>query len=147
VKGWIVADPLRAVLTVIGLVTVLTGATQVVAPGVVLRPLGAEVSPATGQLFATVGMFMVIIGGLLTQTLLSHQLLGHRPSAVVVGWSALQKLGASIAVPIGVARGVFGTIAVGVALFDLVTAVLLVVYWRRVSGAGQLRPVGGMVAS
>lgn len=140
-KRWIAASHLRALLTVIGVITVLSGAAQVLAPAVVLRPLGAEVTPTTRQLFATVGMFMVVVGGLLTHTLLSDE-----STAITVLWSALQKLGAALAVFIGVAGGVFAVIALCVAAFDLSTAVLLGVYWRRVGRGAVLRPVPGAVA-
>ncbi|UXM93031.1 hypothetical protein [Paenarthrobacter sp. JL.01a] len=119
--------PLRAVLTAIAGITVLSGAVQVPFGGPILRLLGAEDTATSRQLFGTVGMFMVIVGGLLL-----HSLLSGTPSPVVVLWSALQKAGAFGAVGIGVLNGVFAPIALGVAFFDLATAVLLFIYWRRI---------------
>jgi hypothetical protein len=130
-RTWIAADPLRALLAAIALLTALTGATQMFAPGAVLRPLGAELTSTTRHLFATVGMFMVIVGGMLATTLLSHQ-----PTPVVVVWSALQKLGAFLAVLLGVLADVFGSVALGVAFFDLITALLLGLYWHRLRRGG-----------
>ncbi|QSZ50940.1 hypothetical protein AYX22_07335 [Arthrobacter sp. D5-1] len=124
------ADPLRAVLAVIAVITVLTGAVQVPFGGPVLQLIGADSTPETRQLFGTVGMFMVVVGGLLL-----HTLLNAVPSPEVVLWSGLQKTGAFGAVGIGVLNGVFAPIALMVAFFDLATGILLYVYWRRLSAA------------
>ncbi|WP_244296934.1 hypothetical protein [Paenarthrobacter nitroguajacolicus] len=126
--AWALADPLRAVLAVIAIITVLTGAVQVPFGGPILQLLGAEPTPETRQLFGTVGMFMVVVGGLLL-----HTLLNAVPSPEVVLWSGVQKTGAFGAVGIGVLNGVFSPLALLVAFFDLATAVLLFIYWRRIS--------------
>jgi hypothetical protein len=135
-RAWVLADPLRAVLTVIAVITAFSGAVQVVAPGFVLGALGAESTPTSQHLFATVGMFMVVVGGLLTHTLLSRS-----QSADVLLWSAVQKFGAFVAVLLGVLNQVFASLALGVAFFDLATAVLLGIAWRRVRRASPA-PVG-----
>ncbi len=136
-RDGVVRDPLRALLTALGAVTALTGAVQVVAPGLVLGALGADITPSSRQLFGTVGMFMVVVGGLLT-----HVLVRPEPSPVVVGWAAGQKLGAFLAVGLGVLTDVFATVALGVAFFDLATAVLLVVYARRLGVPAGVVGVG-----
>lgn len=128
--AWAAADPLRAILAVIAIITVLTGAIQVPFGGPVLQLIGADSTPETRQLFGTVGMFMVVVGGLLL-----HTLLNAVPSPEVVLWSGVQKTGAFGAVGIGVLNGVFSPIALLVAFFDLATAVLLFVYWRRITAA------------
>ncbi|MCW2812106.1 MAG: hypothetical protein JWP61_2564 [Friedmanniella sp.] len=135
-SAWLRRDPLRALLTVLGAVTALTGAVQVVAPGLVLGALGVDRTPVTRQLFGTVGMFMVVVGGLLT-----HVLLRPDPSRVVVGWAGGQKLGAFLAVCLGVLAGVFAPVALGVAFFDLATAVGLAVYARRLGHPVPAAPV------
>ena len=117
---------MRAVLVALAVITALTGVAEIVAPAAVLAALGATPTPLASQLFATVGMFMVVVGGLLTRSLLRPA-----PDRDVVLWSGLQKAGAVVAVSVGVAHTVFGTIALLVAAFDLATAVLLVVYWVR----------------
>ena len=131
-------DPLRAVLAVIAAITVLTGAAQLPFGGPILQLLGSEDTATTRQLFGTVGMFMVVVGGLLL-----HTLLNAASSPEVVLWSGLQKAGAFGAVGIGVLNGVFSPIALLVAFFDLATAVLLVVYWRRISGGMPGRDMTG----
>ncbi|MFE4198254.1 hypothetical protein ACFRJ9_20595 [Paenarthrobacter sp. NPDC056912] len=139
--AWAAADPLRAVLAVIAVITVVTGAVQVPFGGAVLQLIGAESTPETRQLFGTVGMFMVVVGGLLL-----HTLLNAVPSPEVVLWSGIQKTGAFGAVGIGVLNGVFSPIALLVAFFDLATAILLFIYWRRISAAapelGNVSPQG-----
>ncbi|MEO3939594.1 hypothetical protein V3C41_00755 [Paenarthrobacter nicotinovorans] len=128
--AWAAADPLRAVLAVIAIITVLTGAIQVPFGGQVLQLIGADSTPVTRQLFGTVGMFMIVVGGLLLNTLLNDP-----PSPEVVLWSALQKTGAFGAVGIGVLNGVFAPIALMVAFFDLATGILLLIHWRRLTAA------------
>lgn len=113
---------------VIGVTTVATGLVEVVAPGLVLDVLGAESTETSRQLFVTVGMFMVVVGGGLTQALFTPG--GHR---VLLLWAALQKLGAVVAVTAGVARGVFRTAALLVSLNDLLSSGVVFWYRRRAS--------------
>jgi hypothetical protein len=49
----------------------------------------------------------------------------------VVLWAAAQKVGASGAVGLGVKRGVFSPLALGVAAFDFLSGALALAYWRR----------------
>ena len=127
VRERLVKDPLRLILVSIAVITVVSGLTQIVAPGFVLDRLSVDNTEATRQLFATVGMFMVLFGGLLIQALLDR---AEHP--IVVFWAALQKLGASAAVGIGVARGVFSGVALLVAGFDLLSGALGLAFWRRI---------------
>lgn len=132
----------RTLLLVIAVVTAISGSAQVIAPGAVLELLGSRNSGTSRQLFATVGMFMMVVGGLLGQTLLRPV-----PDPDVVLWTGLQKFGAFLAVSIGVMNRVFALPALGVALFDLATAVLLTMYWRglpRVPRSGGGRPVAAL---
>lgn len=139
VGGWLRRHPLRAVLVALALITALTGVAEILAPAALLSLLGAVSTPLGMQLFATVGLFMVVVGGLLTQSLLQHA-----PNRDVVLWSGVQKAGAAVAVSLGVLHGVFAPIALLVAAFDLATAVLLFVYGQRVHrrlvSAGQTGP-------
>ena len=135
--AWLAADPLRAVLAAIAVVTVFSGAVQIPFGGTVLELLGAEPTTAACQLFATVGMFMVVVGGLLL-----HTLLRPRPAPEVLLWSGIQKAGACAAVAVGVLNSVFAPVALTVAAFDLATAALCLIYLRRVyweSGPGNGR--------
>ncbi|WP_195911362.1 hypothetical protein [Streptomyces kaniharaensis] len=122
----VTGDPLRLVLVLIGVVTVLTGLVQLVVPGAVLDVLSAESTPTGRHLFATVGMFMIVIGGLVVQGLLSPA-----PPSYLPLWVGLQKFAASVLVAVAVARDLFGPVALLVAAFDFATAILCALMWRR----------------
>lgn len=119
----------RAALA-IAVLTIATGATQIVAPGFVLGAIGAETIPATKHLFGTVGMFMALFGGALLHAL-------QRPveRRIVVLWAGLQKFGAVAAVGLGVARGLFSPLALGVAGFDLLSGLVIVWLWADLSAS------------
>jgi hypothetical protein len=125
--GRLHGDPLRLVMAAIAAITVVTGLAQILVPGFILGLLSAESTDTTRHLFATVGMFMVLFGGLFLQALLDR---GEHP--MVVLWASLQKVGASAAVAIGVAGGVFAGVALLVAGFDLLSGVLGLTLWNRV---------------
>ena len=57
----------------------------------------------------------------------------RRPSRLVVGWSALQKLGASAAMSLAVALSVFSYYGIILAGFDFCSALLAIAYWLRVA--------------
>jgi hypothetical protein len=120
-------DRLAFLLAAIAAATIVSGLVQLVAPGFVLDLLDAESTKTTRHFFGIVGMFMAIVGGLLL-----HAMLRPPPAAgFVVFWASLQKLGASLAVAIGVGRGVFSDLALLVAGFDLLTAVIGALFlWR-----------------
>lgn len=120
------ADLLTRALLAIAVITLLSGVGQLLAPGTVLELLGAESTAAARHGFATVGMFMVVVGGLLATALLTPA-----PPGYVLTWSALQKAGAAVAVTWGVASGVFGALALAVAVFDAGTAAALFVLRAR----------------
>jgi hypothetical protein len=135
----VTGDPLRLVLLAIAAVTVVTGACQMVAPGLVLELLSTDSasSSLSRHLFATVGMFMIVIGGLLAQ-----QLLSPRAPSFPLLWVGLQKFGAFALVTAGVARDLFTGLALLVALFDLATAGLCWLLWHRAP-----RPAEPLVAA
>lgn len=119
-------DPLRAAVAMIAAITVVSGLVQLIAPGFVLGIIDAESTSTTRHFFAIVGMFMAIVGGLLLQVLLTRT-----DERTVVLWGAVQKLGASVAVGVGVSRGVFGGLALLIAAFDLFSSGLLGWLWAR----------------
>lgn len=118
---------LRLIVAAIGVITIVSGGGQVVAPGFVLGQLAVETNPASLHFFAIVGMFMVLFGGLLLNAMYSA-----RPQPVALFWAGLQKFGASAAVGIGVMNGVFSPLAWLVAGFDLLSGALILAYWRAV---------------
>lgn len=116
----------RRATTLIAWVTVLTGAAQLVMPAALLPLLAVAPTPAAAQLFATVGMFMVLFGGALL-----HAQQAPAALPLVLLWVALQKLGAAVLVAWGVAGGVFAPLTLAVAAFDAASGVLFVDLRRR----------------
>lgn len=121
-RGW-----LYWVLMVIAGLTILSGLFQVVAPGFELRLLAAEATPTSEHFFGTIGMFMILFGGIFLNALLSP---AGQP--IIVFWASLQKFGASAAVGLGVLHHVFSPLALLVAGFDLGSGVLGICYWRKI---------------
>ncbi len=117
-------DLLVWLLVGIGASTVVAGLAQMVAPGAVLDLLDAERSATSRHFFAIVGMFMALFGGALLQAVFSA-----RDEPVVLLWAGLQKLGAFVAVSLGVANDVFSGLAVLVAVNDLASGGCIL--WHR----------------
>ena len=121
-KNW-----LYWILVLISVITAFSGLTQVIVPGFVLKIISAETTPTSMQLFATIGMFMVLFGGLFLHALLSSS---HHPVAVL--WASLQKFGAFCAVGLGVLNSIFSPLALFVAFFDLFSGILAAVYLLKI---------------
>lgn len=118
---------LRLAVIAISLITVVSGLAQLIAPAFVLEIVGAETSASAQHLFRTVGMFMAITGGLFLQSLLSHS-----DERSIPFWIGVQKLAAAGLVSWGVLTGIFGTLALGVAAFDLLSGVLAWIFLSRI---------------
>ena len=116
---------LPAIIVIISAITIVSGLTQLFMPGYVLGFIGAETSPLADHFFRIIGMFMALFGGLLLHTVYSAA-----PGSTAVIWCALQKLGAAAMVGIAVQNGLFSTLALGVAAFDLLSALLLFGYFN-----------------
>lgn len=117
---------LRLLLIIIAAVTLVSGLSQLVAPEFVLGIIGGDTSVAVQHTFATVGMFMVITGAMFLQSLLRQS-----TEPVIPLWIGIQKTLAAVLVYWGVQRGVFGTLALGVAAFDLVSGLLAFWFVKR----------------
>ena len=120
-------DPLRWGLFAIAGGTFVSGLLLIAFQKFVLDILSAPTTTSDRLFFGIIGMFMAIVGGTLTQDLL------RRPSRLVVGWSALQKLGASGAMSLAVALSVFSYYGIILAGFDFCSALLAIAYWWRLS--------------
>ena len=118
---------LRRGLLAIAAGTFLSGLLLIVLQRWILDLLSAPTTTSDRLFFAIIGMFMAIVGGTLTQDLL------RRPSRLVVGWSALQKLGASGAMSLAVALSVFSYYGIILVGFDFCSALLAIAYWLRVA--------------
>jgi hypothetical protein len=112
----------RAVLRGVGATTAATGVLQVASPASTLGLLRADESATARHFFGTVGMFMACTGSLL---------LARPDDPAVLLMTAGQKLGASVAVGLGVRRGVLAPVALGVAGFDAVSGLVALDSWRR----------------
>lgn len=121
-RGW-----LYRVLIVIAGLTIFSGLFQILAPGFELRLLSAEATPASGHFFGTIGMFMVLFGGVFLNALLSA---ADQP--LIILWGSLQKFGASAAVGLGVLHHIFSPLALLVAGFDLGSGILGIWYWLKI---------------
>lgn len=117
---------LRLALIVIAAITVVSGATQMIAPAFVLEIIGSESSASAQHLFATVGMFMVITGAMFLQSLMSRS-----AEPAIPLWIGVQKLAAAALVAWGYGKGLFGVLALGVAGFDLFSGLLAWLYLKR----------------
>jgi hypothetical protein len=120
-------DPLRLALLAIAAGTFLSGIVLVAAQGFVLDLLSAPTTTSDRLFFGIIGMFMAVVGGALTQTLL-------RPpaSTLVVGWSAVQKLGAAAAMSLAVVLDVFSYWGLALSVFDFSSALLAIGFWWRI---------------
>ena len=117
---------LNLIVILISIITIFSGLAQVLMPSFVLELVGAEISPTSSHFFAIVGMFMALFGGLML-----HAVYSTHTGFEAVFWCALQKLGAFVAVTLGVINGIFGPLALGVALFDLFSGLLFLYYLRQ----------------
>ncbi len=117
----------KRVLLAISVITVISGAVQGVMPGLILPLLSAESTPTGRHFFGIVGMFMVLFGGMLWHAL------GQSPTPPLpVLWAGFQKFGAALAVGLGVRNGIFSSLALGVAGFDLLSGVAALLYWHSI---------------
>jgi hypothetical protein len=115
-------------LLAIAVITMFSGLLQVVLPSLVLRMVSADSNPTSRHFFAIIGMFMFLFGGLLWQALLSPI---HHP--IIVLWASLQKVGAAVAVGLGVVHVVFSPLALTIAGFDLGSGLLGIWYWLEIN--------------
>lgn len=125
---------MERILRAVADLTVASGALQMVKPGWVLGQLSPDHAPLPRHLFGTIGMFMVVSGGTLHRSLALPT-----PDRGLLTWAALQKLGASTAVGLGVRHGLFSRKALAVAAFDLASGLGCFAYARQLAR----RPSGG----
>jgi hypothetical protein len=115
------------IIILISAATVISGIVQIFAPEFVLKLVGANRDLTADHFFSIIGMFMALFGGMLLQAMRSAS-----NQQVAVFWAGSQKIGASLAVGIGVERHVFSTLALAVASFDFISGCLIFWYWRRI---------------
>ena len=96
------------------------------APDRILHLIATDQTVLTAHFFATVGMFMIITGGLFLQALLTRA-----DEAAIPFWIGLQKAAAAALVSWAVVRGLMLPLAYLVAGFDAITAVIVFIFWVR----------------
>jgi hypothetical protein len=116
---------INIIVIIISVATVISGMIQVFAPAFVLHFVGAEVTPTSAHFFGIVGMFMALFGGLML-----HAIYSVHSNEVAVLWCALQKLGAFVAVGLGIFNDIFSIMAAAVAIFDLFSGLLFLYYLK-----------------
>ncbi|MEX0882972.1 MAG: patatin [Cyclobacteriaceae bacterium] len=116
---------LSLMVVIISLITIISGLLQLISPAFVLGFIGAEITSTSSHLFAIVGMFMALFGSLMLHTIYS----AHTSQEAIL-WCSLQKLGAFVAVSLGVLKGLFALIAIGVAVFDLFSGILFLYFLK-----------------
>ncbi|MCY1019437.1 patatin-like phospholipase family protein [Pyxidicoccus sp. MSG2] len=135
----------RWVIQAIAWVTIVSGAGMIVMPGTLLALLDAGTDLTSRHTFGIEGMFMVLFGSLLL-----HGMKSPRENGAAVLWAGVQKVAAFGAVSLGVLRGVFSPLALTVAVFDLLSGVVVLGYLaflRREQQASVAGRPGTLTAS
>ncbi len=115
---------LRLIVVLIAILTIISGLVQMLSPSFILKLIGGSINATTNHLFAIVGMFMFLFGGLLL-----HSLYSVYNNKIVILWCALQKSGASVAVFLAIGKNLFEPVAAAVAGFDLLSAIIFFIYY------------------
>lgn len=103
----------------VGILTAVSGACLVVVPRLILRILGAGRREPAPFFVQVVGMFMMTSGGLLAD--------GSRqtpPAPIALRWALAQKIGAAVAMVLGVRSKRIGRLALVIAAIDACSAAL-----------------------
>jgi hypothetical protein len=117
---------LARALRIVAGITGASGVLQMTRPEWVLGQVSPDHTPLQRHLFATIGMFMAASGGTLHRSVATPT-----PDRDLLAWAAVQKLGASAAVGIGVCHRLFSRRALLVAAFDLASGLCCVAYARQ----------------
>jgi hypothetical protein len=117
----------RRITVAIAWLTALSGIALVFVPPKLLALLTTQPPDATDvHLFAIVGIFMAVVGGLLASAM-------RRPHALatVLPWSTLQKFLAAAFVAWGIMRGVLSPLGWPIAAIDFASGLLFLDLRRR----------------
>lgn len=118
---------LHVICMAIGVVTVISGLSIVVLPGLALDILDAESTASTRMLFQITGMFTALFGGL------QWHATSNRDPGVALRWCTVQKIGATVAMAVATARDVFNPLALLVSAFDGLSSWLIWTYHRSLT--------------
>jgi hypothetical protein len=117
---------LSLLVILISIATVLTGLVQMINPSFILKIIAAEISQTTMHFFSIIGMFMALFGAMML-----HAIYSSYKNEAAIFWAAIQKLGAAVAVGLGILHGVFNVLSGAVALFDLVSGIIFLYYYKH----------------
>ncbi|MFO7822336.1 MAG: patatin [Cyclobacterium sp.] len=116
-------------VVLIAFITLISGLVQLITPSTVLNLIGKSANTEEAiHFFAIVGMFMALFGGMVV-----HAVYSAVTNKQVMLWTAFQKFGAFLAVSIGVFKGLFSLLALSVALFDLFSGIVFLMYLKVLS--------------
>jgi hypothetical protein len=124
------AEPLRTAAIAIGGATALSGLGLIIAPRQVLWMLGAGRSEPAPFLFRIIGMFMAVSGGLLMDGARPRPTPANGAGRVALRWAMVAKIGAAIAIGVGVRSKRFGKQGLALAAFDASAAVAIAAVMR-----------------
>ena len=117
---------IELLVVLIAFITLLSGLVQLIHPSFVLTFVGkVAATPESAHFFAIVGMFMALFGGMVL-----HAVYGSVSNTQIILWSSFQKFGAFGAVTVGVFSGLFSILALSVAIFDLFSGIVFLLYLR-----------------
>ena len=119
----------------IGLITVISGLLQCLAPELLLRVLSPDVTSASKHFLMISGVFTGVFGAVLM-----HALVSPGPQHVAVLWTGIQKILTAAAVGLAIQDMIFSPLALAAAGFDLVAGVMIVAYWYWLKQLQQESP-------
>lgn len=108
----------------IGIITIVSGLLQCVAPRILLQVVSTELSQVGSTFFVITGILTASFGALLV-----HALVTSDPQHVAVLWVGIQKVLTAVTVGLAIQDKIFSPIALTAAGFDLVAGVMIASFW------------------
>ena len=119
-------DALFWLVAAVAALTLAAGTMAVLAPSPLLALLAVDPAQPALYLFGLFGLFVALFGGASL-----HALFGRGAGRLVLMWAAVEKLAVVAGFLVGVAHGIFGSLALAIAGADFAAGLLIVVYLRR----------------
>lgn len=119
-----VRDRFWLTLVAIGVITIVSGILQCVAPVTLLRVFSPDVTAVSEHFLRITGILTAAFGALLVHALVSREL-----QHVAVLWTGIQKVLIAAIVGLAIQDMIFSSLALAAAGFDFVSGVMLIAYW------------------
>jgi hypothetical protein len=119
-------------LVAIGVITMVSGIVQCLAPDLLLRVLSPDVSRASRYFLTITGVMTASFGALLI-----HALRASDPQHVAILWVGVQKILTAAAVGLAIQQQLFSPLALIAAGFDLVSGVMIASFWFWIRQRGR----------